>query len=154
MSWHALENAGYVPEHAPGPVGVFGGMYNASYFQRHLAPRPDVSGRIGELQLMLGNEKDYLTSRVAHKLGLSGPAISVNTACSTSLVAATMAMASLRSRDCDIALAGGVAAWSMRPASLDAPCLEDRAALVTTLRPWFERAGLWSDDLAGARAAC
>ncbi len=109
VSWHALENAGYVPEHAPGPVGIFGGMYNASYFQRHLAPRPDVSGRIGELQLMLGNEKDYLTSRVAHKLGLSGPAISVNTACSTSLVAATMAMASLRSRDCDIALAGGVA---------------------------------------------
>ena len=84
-------------------------MYNASYFQRHLLPRPEVSGRIGDLQLMLGNEKDYVTSRVAHKLGLSGPAISVNTACSTSLVATAMAMASLRARDCDIALAGGVA---------------------------------------------
>jgi len=109
VAWHALENAGYVPEAAPGPIGIFGGMYNATYFQRHLLQRPDVAGRLGELQVMLGNEKDYVTSRVAHKLGLAGPAVSVHTACSTSLVAAAMAMESLRSGGCDIALAGGVA---------------------------------------------
>jgi amino acid adenylation domain-containing protein len=108
MSWHALEHAGYVPETAPGPIGIFGGMYNATYFQRHLMPRPDVANRLGELAVMLGNEKDYVTSRVAHRLGLTGPAISIHTACSTSLVATAMAMDSLRSGSCDVALAGGV----------------------------------------------
>jgi amino acid adenylation domain-containing protein len=109
VAWQALEHAGHVPEAAPGPIGIFGGMYNAWYFQRHLQPRPDVANRLGELAVMLGNEKDYVTSRVAHKLGLTGPAVSVHTACSTSLVAAAMAMDSLRSGGCDIALAGGVA---------------------------------------------
>ncbi|TMQ20176.1 MAG: amino acid adenylation domain-containing protein [Deltaproteobacteria bacterium] len=109
IAWHALENAGHVPDTAPGPIGIFGGMYNATYYQRHLAPRPDVANRLGELAVMLGNEKDYVTSRVAHRLGLTGPAISVHTACSTSLVAAAMAMDSLRSGACDLALAGGVA---------------------------------------------
>ncbi|MEP7311016.1 MAG: amino acid adenylation domain-containing protein [Pseudomonadota bacterium] len=109
VAWHALEHAGHVPERTPGSIGLFGGMYNATYYQRHLMPRPDVTGRLGDLQVMLGNEKDYLTSRVAHKLGLSGPAVSVNTACSTSLVATVMAMDSLRTGACDLALAGGVA---------------------------------------------
>ena len=108
MAWHALEHAGYVPEAAPGPIGIFGGMYNATYFQRHLMPRPDVTHRLGELAVMLGNEKDYVTSRVAHRLGLTGPAISIHTACSTSLVATAMAMDSLRGGSCDVALAGGV----------------------------------------------
>jgi amino acid adenylation domain-containing protein len=109
VSWHALEHAGYVPDQAPGPIGIFGGMYNATYFQRHLAPRPDVANRLGELAVMLGNEKDYVTSRVAHRLGLTGPAVSIHTACSTSLVATAMAMDSLRNGGCDLALAGGVA---------------------------------------------
>ena len=109
VCWHALEHAGHVPDSTPGPIGVFGGMYNATYYQRHLLPRPEVSGRLGELQVMLGNEKDYVTSRVAHKLGLTGPAVAIHTACSTSLVATAMAMDSLRSGSCDVALAGGVA---------------------------------------------
>ncbi|MET1161903.1 MAG: amino acid adenylation domain-containing protein, partial [Pseudoxanthomonas sp.] len=108
-AWHALEHAGYVPETAPGRVGVFGGMYNASYYQKHVLPRPETIARLGELPTMLANEKDYLTSRVSYKLGLNGPAVSVHTACSTSLVATVMAMQSLRRGDCDLALAGGVA---------------------------------------------
>ncbi len=108
IAWHALEHSGHVPDGGGGPIGVFGGMHNATYYQRHILPRPDVAGRLGELQVMLGNEKDYVTSRVAHKLGLTGPAVSVNSACSTSLVATAMAMDSLRARRCDIALAGGV----------------------------------------------
>ncbi|MGH8027450.1 MAG: beta-ketoacyl synthase N-terminal-like domain-containing protein, partial [Pseudoxanthomonas sp.] len=108
-AWHTLEHAGYVPETAPGRVGVFGGMYNATYYQRHVLPQPELIARLGELPAMLANEKDYLTSRVAYKLGLDGPAVSVHTACSTSLVAAVMAMESLRRGDCDLALAGGVA---------------------------------------------
>lgn len=108
-AWHALEHAGYVPETAPGRVGVFGGMYNATYYQKHVLPRPETIARLGELPTMLANEKDYLTSRVAYKLGLNGPAVGVHTACSTSLVAAVMAMESLRRGDCELALAGGVA---------------------------------------------
>ncbi|MEZ4403025.1 MAG: amino acid adenylation domain-containing protein [Kofleriaceae bacterium] len=107
--WHALEHAGHVPEIGGGPIGIFGGMYNATYYQRHLWPRPDQTGRLSELQVMLGNEKDYVTTRVAHKLGLTGPAVSVHTACSTSLVATAMAMDALRSGSCDVAVAGGVA---------------------------------------------
>ena len=109
VAWHALEHAGYIPERTPGPIAIFGGMYNATYYQRHLWTRPDQAGRLGELQVMLGNEKDYVTTRVAHKLGLTGPAVSVHTACSTSLVATAMAMDALRSGACDLALAGGVA---------------------------------------------
>ena len=69
VAWLALEHAGHVPESTPGAIGIFGGMYNATYFQRHLMPRPDLIARLGELQVMLGNEKDYVTSRAAHRLG-------------------------------------------------------------------------------------
>ena len=108
-AWHALEHAGYVPETAPGTVGVFGGMYNATYYQRHVLAHPELIARLGEMPTMLANEKDYLTSRAAHRLGLDGPAVSVHTACSTSLVATILAMDSLRAGHCDLALAGGVA---------------------------------------------
>ena len=57
---------------------------------------------------MFGNEKDYLTTRVAYKLGLKGPAVNVSTACSTSLVAVAQACQSLLTYQCDMALAGGV----------------------------------------------
>jgi amino acid adenylation domain-containing protein len=107
VSWQALEHAGYAPETAPGPVSVFGGMFNASYYQHHLVHRPDLINRVGEMTVMLANEKDYITTRAAHRLGLTGPAVSVHTACSTSLVALSMAMDSLRTGSSDMALAGG-----------------------------------------------
>ncbi|WP_342345560.1 amino acid adenylation domain-containing protein [Pseudoxanthomonas helianthi] len=107
LCWECLERAGHVPDKAAGPVGVFAGMYNATYFQRHLAAHPDLIAKLGEFQVMLGNEKDYIATRVAHKLGLTGPAVSVHTACSTSLVAICQAVDSLRAGRCDMALAGG-----------------------------------------------
>jgi amino acid adenylation domain-containing protein len=58
ICWECLERAGYVPDDAPGPVGVYAGMYNASYFQRHVATRPDLIEAVGEFQVMLANEKD------------------------------------------------------------------------------------------------
>src|SRR5690606_6624002 len=85
------------------------GMYNASYYQRHVLSRPDLVEKLGAFQVMLGNEKDYIATRVAHKLNLTGPAVSVHTACSTSLVAITQAIDSLRAGRCGMALAGGVA---------------------------------------------
>ncbi|MDH6165940.1 amino acid adenylation domain-containing protein [Variovorax boronicumulans] len=107
ICWECLERAGYVPDEAPGPVGVYAGMYNATYFQRHVASRPDLVEAVGEFQVMLANEKDYITTRVANRLNLRGPAVSVNTACSTSLVAVAQAFHALRTGQCYMALAGG-----------------------------------------------
>src|SRR3989344_9438003 len=56
---------------------------------------------------MLANEKDYVATRVAHRLNFNGPAVSIHTACSTSLVAVTQAWHALAQGQCDIALAGG-----------------------------------------------
>lgn len=107
ICWEALERAGYVPDAAPGPVGVYAGMYNATYFQRHVSTRPDLVEPVGEFQVMLANEKDYITTRVANRLNLTGPAVSVHTACSTSLVAVAHAFHALRTGQCYMALAGG-----------------------------------------------
>lgn len=107
ICWECLERAGYVPDDAPGPVGVYAGMYNATYFQRHVATRPDLVDAVGEFQVMLANEKDYITTRVANRLNLTGPAVSIHTACSTSLVAVAHAFHALRTGQCYMALAGG-----------------------------------------------
>lgn len=109
ICWECLERGGYAPDRCEAPVGVYAGMYNATYFQRHLATRPDLVDAVGAFQVMLGNEKDYITTRVAHRLNLRGPAVSIHTACSTSLVAVHQAMRALRGGECSMALAGGVA---------------------------------------------
>ena len=107
-AWHALEDAGHDPRAFPGPIGVFAGMSNNTYFPANLQGRPDATERVGWLQTMMGNEKDYLATRVAYKLDLRGPALNVQTACSTSLVAVCQAVQSLLTFQCDMALAGGV----------------------------------------------
>ena len=108
LCWECLERGGHAPDSTPGPVGVFAGMYHATYFQRHVATRPDLIDKIGAFQVLLNNEKDFIATRVAHKLNLTGPAISVHTGCSTSLVAICQAVSSLHTGQCDMALAGGV----------------------------------------------
>ncbi|MBJ7574535.1 amino acid adenylation domain-containing protein [Luteimonas sp. MC1828] len=107
LCWECLERGGHAPGESRGPVGIFAGMYNATYFQRHVTRHPDLIDKVGAFQVMLGNEKDYIATRVAHKLNLTGPAISVHTGCSTSLVAICQAVDSLRAGRCDMALAGG-----------------------------------------------
>ncbi|MFT4102504.1 MAG: aminotransferase class III-fold pyridoxal phosphate-dependent enzyme [Burkholderiaceae bacterium] len=106
ICWQCLERAGELPG---GRIGVFAGMHNATYFQRHLGAHPQAVERLGEFAVMLANEKDYVASRVANRLNLRGPAISLNTACSTSLVAIAQAFDSVRAGHCEMALAGGVA---------------------------------------------
>ncbi|MFC3715268.1 amino acid adenylation domain-containing protein [Luteimonas soli] len=110
LCWECLERGGYVPDATPGPVGVFAGMNNATYFQHHIAHRPDLIEKLGAFQVMVNNEKDFIATRVAHKLNLTGPAISTHTACSTSLVAICQAVDSLRAGQCDMALAGAASA--------------------------------------------
>lgn len=109
LAWECLERAGHVPDATTVPVGVFAGMYTGTYLHQHVLPRPDVMERTGAFQTIFLNDKDYIATRVAHKLNLTGPAINVQTACSTSLVAVCQAVDSLRAGHCDMALAGGAA---------------------------------------------
>jgi amino acid adenylation domain-containing protein len=107
-AWQALEDAGYDPQRYPGSIGIFGGVTLSSYFLRHLQSNPDLLQALGSYQVALGTDRDYLTTLVSYKLGLRGPSLDVQTACSTSLVAAVLACQSLLGYHCDMALAGGV----------------------------------------------
>ena len=107
-AWEALENAGYDPSRYPGHVGVFAGMSANTYYLNNLFSHPELVDQVGRITINMGNEKDFLATRTSYKLNLKGPAISVNTACSTSLVAVALACQSLASQQCDMALAGGV----------------------------------------------
>lgn len=106
--WHALEHAGYAPRSVPHKTGVFGSARISTYPGREPLRIAEVA-QVRGLQSLMGNDKDYLSSRAAYKLDLRGPAISVQTACSSSLVAVHMACESLRAGECDMAVAGGVA---------------------------------------------
>jgi acyl transferase domain-containing protein len=105
--WEALEDAACAPSTFPGRIGVFGGASWSTYFF-DLYARPDLWRALGAFQLAIGNEKDHLTTRVSYKLNLRGPAVTVQTACSSSMVAVTLACQSLAAGQCDVALAGGV----------------------------------------------
>jgi amino acid adenylation domain-containing protein len=108
LAYHALEQGGYTPDSFEGLIGLYAGCGQNTYFERHICDRPDVINRLGAFQTMLANEKDFLTTRTSYKLNLKGPSLSINTACSTSLVAVIQAFHSLMSYQCDMALAGGV----------------------------------------------
>jgi acyl transferase domain-containing protein len=107
LSWHAMEHAGQSPATRGARTGVWAGVEDNSYYRAEIQPYPEAEARSGRFSVMTGNEKDYVAMRIAHKLDLRGPAVSVHTACSTSLVAVIMAARSLRSGECDLALAGG-----------------------------------------------
>lgn len=107
LCWQAWEDAGYARPTQPGNVGVFGGTTINTYFIDRVLKNNDLVRAVGDLQLMIGNDKDFLTSRVSHRLNFGGPSVVVQTACSTSLAAVHMACASLLSHECDAAVAGG-----------------------------------------------
>jgi len=107
IAYEALETTGYLPDLYGGRVGVFAGCGNNTYYLNNVLANPDVVAQVGSFQAMTVNEKDYIASRTAYQLNLSGPAVSVYSACSTSLLAITQAVQSLRSGQCEVALAGG-----------------------------------------------
>jgi acyl transferase domain-containing protein len=109
QSWHALEDAGVDPDRAPGLVGVFAGSQMSTYMIYNLIQHKALVAGAGKLALGLTNDKDSLTSRVSHTLGLTGPCFNVQAYCATSLVAVSVACTSLLTGECDVALAGGVA---------------------------------------------
>lgn len=110
----AMEHAGYDPARYDGAVGVYGGCYMDTYLLANLCADDNFrrqlieSIQVGTLQTELGNDKDYLATRVAFKLGLTGPAMTMQTACSTSLVAMVAACQTLDAYGADMMLAGGV----------------------------------------------
>nr|MDQ2694221.1 SDR family NAD(P)-dependent oxidoreductase [Pseudomonadota bacterium] len=118
-AWESLEDAGYDPWAYPGAIGIYAGATLNTYLLNNLHPhrhRLDSNDTLavttvdslGGLQLMVANDKDYLTTRVSYKLNLRGPSVNVQTACSTSLAAIHLAVQGLRAGECDMALAGGV----------------------------------------------
>ncbi|HXS72799.1 MAG TPA: amino acid adenylation domain-containing protein [Rhodanobacteraceae bacterium] len=107
LCWNALEHAGTVPRRFPGSIGVYAGTSTNTY-RKLVESRADLLRAAGEFATMLANEKDYVATRVAHRLDLHGPALSIHTACSTSLVAIAQAWYALMSWQCDLALAGGI----------------------------------------------
>jgi amino acid adenylation domain-containing protein len=108
IAWEALEQTGYLPATYNGRVGVFAGSGNNTYYLRNVLSNPQHIAQVGDTQVVTVNEKDYLASRTAYQLNLKGPAVSVYSACSTSLLAIAQAVQSLRAGQCEVALAGGV----------------------------------------------
>ncbi|WP_193212026.1 non-ribosomal peptide synthetase/type I polyketide synthase [Luteolibacter marinus] len=109
-AWEAIEHGGYDPGTYPGMIGVYAGLSLNTYLLHNLGNGADLAQnyQVGEYQTMLGNDKDFLPVRVSYKLNLRGPSMTIQTACSTSLVAICQAAVSLLTYQCDMALAGGV----------------------------------------------
>jgi len=110
--WELLENTGYLPQRYSGSIGIFAGSGNNSYYLNNVLSNKVLVERMGSFQVMTFNEKDYVASRTAYQLNLNGPAVSVYSACSTSLLAITQAVENIRGGKCDVAIAGGVAITS------------------------------------------
>ncbi|SFB44073.1 amino acid adenylation domain-containing protein [Amycolatopsis marina] len=111
-AWQALEDAGRDPAEEEGPVGVFASSSVNRYFLYHLFDNPAVTGVLDpdewETRLLERQLTDHLPGQVAYRLGLTGPALAVQSACSSSLAAVCLAAQNLADYRCDLALAGGV----------------------------------------------
>ncbi|ETR70538.1 MAG: hypothetical protein OMM_08741, partial [Candidatus Magnetoglobus multicellularis str. Araruama] len=109
IAWKALEDAGYGNSFQGECIGVFGGdgPVVSSYMISEPGIHNNLAGMTGSIE-HVGNDKDYLCTKVSYRLNLKGPGLTIQTACSTSLVAVHMACQSLLNSECDMALAGGV----------------------------------------------
>lgn len=108
-AWEALEDSGYDPKAYDNPIGVFVGAGFNYYYQNNLASNPDAIKSFGSFQTLIGNDRDHVATLLSYKLDLRGPGLTVQTACSTSLVAVHLACQSLLNGECSMALAGGSA---------------------------------------------
>jgi amino acid adenylation domain-containing protein len=106
VAWEALEHSGQVSQHFKGIVGVYGGCRFNTYYTHNVLPNTERIAEIGAFQIGTVNDKDYIASRTAYALDLKGPAVNVQSACSTSLLAVAEAVEAIRNGYCDVALAG------------------------------------------------
>ncbi len=104
-AYEALENAGYDPEKFRGRIGVYTGSAMNTYL---LNTRLYEKFNDEYIPTLIGNDKDFLSTRISYKLNLRGPSINIQTACSTSLVAVHLACQSLLMQESDMAVAGAV----------------------------------------------
>ena len=108
-AWEVLEKAGYDPEMFAGRIGVFASASKNTYLLFNLMTCPELHESSVAMQVLLANDKDYISTRTSYKLNLRGPSITVQTACSSSLIALHLACQSLMSGECEMAIAGAAA---------------------------------------------
>lgn len=113
-AWEALESAGYDSKTYQGRIAVYGSASISSYFLFNLFSNPELIKLVGLDQIRHNNRTDNLTTRVAYKLDLKGSAITIQTGCSSSLVAVHLACQSLIDRESDLVLAGGVSITNLQ----------------------------------------
>jgi phthiocerol/phenolphthiocerol synthesis type-I polyketide synthase E len=106
-AWEAIEHAAYDPWSYPGRIGVFAGSGPTQYLFE-LLTLPGIWSSTNDIALSTYADRDFLAMRIGYKMNLRGPCLTVQTACSTSLVAIVLACQSLLNYQADIALAGGV----------------------------------------------
>jgi acyl transferase domain-containing protein len=112
-AWEALEDAGYDPARYTGNIGVFVGSSINTYLLLHLAKDARFiqeftsNYQTGSFAELIGNGQDFLATRISYKFNLRGPAVTVQSACSTSLLAVAQACDCLQNGNADMALAGG-----------------------------------------------
>jgi phthiocerol/phenolphthiocerol synthesis type-I polyketide synthase E len=114
-AYHALEDAGYAGDQGDRQVGVYAGAGDSRYYPGHVHPRfAGQSGSVALVHAATANSLGTLATRISYELGLTGPSLSLQTACSTALVAIHTACQDLLGYQCDLALAGAV---SLNPAA-------------------------------------
>lgn len=111
--WEALEDAGYDPHRHNAPIGLFAGCALNTYVLNNLrhADRA-LSRKFSSIEFLLMTDKDFLTTQTSYLLGLTGPSVTVQTACSTSITAMHYACESIASGESDMALAGAVTVYA------------------------------------------
>ncbi|MFC0518293.1 amino acid adenylation domain-containing protein [Mucilaginibacter angelicae] len=112
LAWEVLEKTGHLPQKYDGLTGVFAGCGYNTYYNNNVLTNPEVVETVGHFQVRTLNEKDYIATRTAYQLNLKGPAVAVYSACSTSLLAITQAVSSIRNGQCQVAIAGAASITS------------------------------------------
>lgn len=105
-TWEAMENAGYVPKSYDGIIGLYAGAYANTYLYRNVFPCMAGSDFLDNMEVLMTNEKDHIATRTAYKMNFTGPAVNVQTSCSSSLAAVHLACQGLLDYSCDMAVAG------------------------------------------------
>ncbi|TWV53483.1 amino acid adenylation domain-containing protein [Streptomyces misionensis] len=104
---HALEHAAIDPDRFPGRIGVFLGLNHSDYLLENVLPHRDAVERLGWHRTLMGNDRGFTATQLAYRLGLTGPSLAVDCACSSSLAAVHQACRTLLDYEADAMVVGG-----------------------------------------------